>query len=334
MTIKRSSLSLDDPSETLALGTNLTQTPKRELSIEEAERIASNALYGGEKPAQLRTDLPNIQGIEYLEQITTNDASSIGDWEGNPRMSESGAVENEELRNSLIQANGNTIPAFVWDNPETNKREVIAGSCRRRYCAEESLPFTYHLIKCSIETAFLLTETENHGRKDTSFIANCRWHLKEFTAISNSKLTAGERYTQHMYAVRHNINLTTIQDYFSFARFPSWLLAGVEDQHSISYRACNELRKMLAKDEATLRERVEGEKFRKVRDLLNAVKPSEPNQGKRSTLRNQYKQLEVEGQKDAAIFFATPKGTEIHLSNAIPQSILQKIEALLSGKEA
>tara|TARA_B100002049_G_C16084736_1_gene378815 strand:+ start:2006 stop:3424 length:1419 start_codon:yes stop_codon:yes gene_type:complete len=216
-------------------------------------------------------------------------------WAGNPRLFEQGETNIEDLLPHIHHTKGNTMPAYgrkaVHDGEDVI--EIIAGSRRRLACIRGGYDLLVNLIECNDSQALLLTEQENEGREGTTFIAGCRWHLAQYESVKAAMEEQGGKYTQEQYATSRNSNLTKMQDYFSFARFPDWLTQCIRDQSTLSYRSCNTLRKLLRTETEDLQRVCTENQFEKATQLIKHFqKPTK-------------KQLEVDKSQDSVN--TTPK---------------------------
>ena len=256
-----------------------TGKPTLQLDDDFLEKAAEQASYSTEH----RSALGKIKEVEkegntYIiidgEELKLTservDPNKTIVWAGNPRLFEQGETNVEDLLPHIHHTKGNTMPAYgrkaVHDGEDVI--EIIAGSRRRLACIRGGYDLLVNLIECNDSQALLLTEQENEGREGTTFIAGCRWHLAQYESIKTAMEEQGCKYTQEQYATSRNSNLTKIQDYFSFARFPDWLTRCVRDQSTLSYRSCNTLRKLLRTETDDLQRLCTENQFEKATQLI------------------------------------------------------------------
>jgi hypothetical protein len=194
-------------------------------------------------------------------------------WTGNPRNFEVFDVDTSDLLPHIISSGGNTIPVYGRRGDINGKKviEIIAGSRRRVCCITAEVSLLVTLLDCTDEEALSLTEDENTGRAETTFIATCRWHLSQFQSLKASNTTDGRRFSEADYAKLKGVHPVTIQDYLAIGAFPDEIIKCVTDPKSWSYRACKTLRKLKNKNNELVLNVSQNSEFTKANAFLKSI---------------------------------------------------------------
>ena len=317
--------------------------PSLSLDSDFLEKAASSSSYSTES----RSALGRIKQIEKggktfivlnereipVESLKTNPSETIV-WNGNPRLFESCEADIEDLLPLIHQTKGNTIPAFGrWTEIDGKKTiEIIAGSRRRLACIRAGYELLINIIECDDDEALLLTGIENKGREKTSFIADCRWHVSQFEAIQKRKRLHGEEYTQRNYANQQDVSLSTMGDYIAFGRFPRWLTDSISNQASISYRSCNEIRKLLKGDQEALKKKLEGKEYKTANALVKDLKLETATGDQKSTKKSKPHQQDQSSTKIEYVFIDVPIETvcevvfEVPVEKIVEKEVIREVE--------
>lgn len=301
--------------------TEIKQSPKRPEGDNSASGKQTNS------SANDNGNFLTLLGRKITIEATTKvDPSSTLVWEGNPRNFEVHDLDTSDLWPLIETTQGNTIPVYgrYVTIDGLSKLQIIAGSRRRSCCIKGNFLLLVQIVDCSDEEAQQLAEQENKGRKNTSFIADCRMYLAQFNTLKEKAAEKNARYTQQMYASLLGINLTTLQDYLAFAKFPDWLILAVKQQDSWSYRSCNLIRKAYNANRAKTESLCRKDNYATVHSLIKAIE----HVPKQTSLKDEVieKRFKVCGIKDAIVYTKCRKGTSIQISPMINQKLLNNIE--------
>lgn len=275
------------------------------------------------------------------ETVVVNPNDTIV-WAGNPRNFEVFDVDTSDLLPHIESSGGNTIPVFGrrTNTPDGPKIEIIAGSRRRRCCITAEVDLLVVLLDCDDKEALALTEDENSGRTETSFIANCRWHLSQFQHLKETQTTEEQRFTEANYAKIKGVHLTTIQDYLAIGAFPDEIVKCVTDQTSWSHRAGKALRKYRNKDKELVLDIATNQTFKKANAFIKAIEaaingqPESEKNEKQEKVNQQpvdLKHYNVGLQKEAITIAKDAEKIRIDIDAALHPRLIEDLENVIEN---